>query len=216
MSVAVGEPARAAHSAGVEALVDFGHRFAALLLLLVLSPVMVAIAVLVLLTSGGPVFYRQVRIGQYGRRFRIVKFRTMHRGADARLAAVLAAEGHGEITPFFKVKDDPRITRVGRVLRRASLDELPQLVNVLVGDMRLVGPRPQSPAEVATYDTLVWRRLLVRPGVTGMWQVNGRSDLTAEQGLELDLAYVRDWSPGLDARLLFKTPFAVVGQRGAY
>lgn len=216
MSAVAGTAPRTAHSRGVEVLIDLGHRFGALLLLLVLSPVMLAIAFVVLMTSGAPVLYRQMRVGQYGRRFRIIKFRTMHRGADARLVAVLAAEGVGEIAPFFKVKDDPRITGVGRVLRRTSLDELPQLINVLIGDMRLVGPRPQSPAEVATYDTLVWRRLLVHPGVTGMWQVHGRSDLTADQGLELDLAYVRDWSPGLDAKLLIKTPLAVVGQRGAY
>lgn len=204
-----------AHSPAVERLIDAGHRFGAFLLLVVLSPVLVVIALLVLVTSGAPVFYRQVRVGQFGRRFRIVKFRTMHRGADARLAAVLAAQGDG-VTPFFKIKDDPRVTRVGRLLRRTSLDELPQLFNVLVGDMRLVGPRPQSPAEVATYDTLVWRRLLVRPGVTGMWQVNGRSDLTAAEGLAMDLAYVREWTPGLDAKVLLKTPLAVVAQRGAY
>ncbi len=199
-----------------ETAIDLGHRFAALLLLVVLSPLLVVLALLVLLTSGRPVFYRQVRIGQFGRRFRIVKFRTMHRGADARLAAVLAASGTDEIQPFFKIKDDPRVTRVGSLLRKASLDELPQLFNVLLGDMRLVGPRPQSPAEVSTYDDLVWRRLLVRPGVTGMWQVHGRSDLTADEGLALDLAYVRDWSPGLDAKLLLRTPRAVVAQRGAY
>lgn len=204
-----------AHSRTVEHLIDAGHRFAALLLLVVLSPVLLGVAAVVLLTSGAPVFYRQVRIGQFGRPFRILKFRTMHRGADARLGDVLAAQGAG-VAPFFKVKEDPRVTRVGRVLRRTSLDELPQLLNVLVGDMRLVGPRPQSPAEVSTYDDLVWRRLLVRPGVTGMWQVHGRSDLTADEGLELDLHYVRHWSPGLDARLLMKTPLAVVVQRGAY
>lgn len=215
MTAPVGEARGLAHSRQVELLIDAGHRFGALLLLLVLAPVLLAVAALVLLTSGAPVFYRQVRVGQFGRPFRIVKFRTMHRGADARLAAVLAAQGT-DITPFFKVRDDPRVTRVGRVLRRTSLDELPQLFNVLVGDMRLVGPRPQSPAEVSTYDDLVWRRLLVRPGVTGMWQVHGRSDLTADEGLELDLHYVQNWSPGLDARLLMKTPLAVVAQRGAY
>lgn len=209
------EPRGLAHSPAVEHLVDAGHRFGALLLLVLLSPLLLVIAVLVLVTSGAPVFYRQVRIGQFGRRFTILKFRTMHRGAEARLAAVLAAQGDG-LTPFFKVKDDPRVTRVGRLLRKTSLDELPQLVNVVAGQMRLVGPRPQSPAEVATYDTLVWRRLLVRPGITGMWQVHGRSDLTAAEGLELDLAYVRDWTPGLDARVLLQTPRAVVFQRGAY
>ena len=198
-----------------ELCLELGHRLTALVLLLVLAPVLLVLTLLVLSSSGAPVFYRQVRVGQYGRPFRIVKFRTMHRDAESRLAAVLAAQGD-EVAPFFKVKDDPRVTRVGRILRKTSLDELPQLVNVLVGDMRLVGPRPQSPAEVATYDTLVWRRLLVHPGVTGMWQVHGRSDLTAEEGLALDLAYVQTWSPGLDARLLLQTPKAVLVQRGAY
>lgn len=198
-----------------ELAVEAAHRLAALILLIVLAPVMLAVAAMVLLTSGAPVFYRQVRVGQYGRPFRIYKFRTMHRDAEARLAAVLAEQGCS-LTPFFKIKADPRVTRVGKVLRRTSLDELPQLLNVLTGDMRLVGPRPQSPAEVATYDDLVWRRLLVRPGVTGMWQVYGRSDLTADEGLALDIEYVQSWSPSLDARLLLRTPAAVIWQRGAY
>lgn len=199
-----------------EVAIDLGHRFAAFLLLLGLAPVLLAVAALVLVTSGRPILYRPVRVGQYGRRFRILKFRTMQHDADRRLAAVLADNGSHEIRPFFKIKKDPRLTRVGRMLRRTSLDELPQLFNVLWGDMRLVGPRPQSPAEVSTYDDLVWRRLLVRPGVTGMWQVHGRSDLTAAEGLALDLEYVRQWSPGLDAKLLLKTPKAVVLRRGAY
>lgn len=216
MSVLVAQVEDGAGSPVLEELTGLGHRFAALLLLVLIAPVLVVVALLVFASSRGPVLYRQVRIGQFGRRFVIYKFRTMHRHAEHRLADVLADEGVLRVTPFFKIKDDPRITPVGKLLRTTSLDELPQLVNVLLGDMRLVGPRPQSPAEVATYDARTWRRLLVKPGITGLWQVHGRSDLSAQEGLELDLDYVRNWSPRLDAAVLVQTPRAVVGQRGAY
>ena len=208
-------PGGLAHSRPVELAVDAGHRCAALLLLVVLSPVLLGVALLVLATSGAPVFYRQVRIGQFGRPFRIVKFRTMHRGADARLAAVLAAQGDG-VTPFFKVKDDPRVTRVGRVLRRTSLDELPQLFNVFGGSMSLVGPRPTLPSEVEGYSTETHRRMHVRPGRTGLWQVSGRSDLSWDESIRLDLRYVENWSLALDALILWKTVGAVLRGDGAY
>lgn len=197
-------------------LLDVANRVVAALLILLFLPILAGCYLLVRTSSRGPAVFRQVRVGRYGRVFTIYKFRTMRLGADAELAAVLAEAGHGEITPFFKIPADPRITRVGRVLRATSLDELPQLVNVLRGDMNLVGPRPQSPAEVATYDVLTWRRLLMRPGMTGLWQVSGRSNLSALEGLELDLHYVRSWTPGLDVRVLLRTPRAILGQRGAY
>lgn len=207
---------RPGQSWAAQALVACGNRAAALLLIVALAPVLLLVAGLVRVSSSGPVLYRQVRIGQFGRGFSIYKFRTMVHGADAHLVSVLEANGIDAVTPFFKIQRDPRITPVGGVLRRTSLDELPQLFNVLFGHMSLVGPRPQSAAEVATYDARVWRRLLVKPGVTGLWQVSGRSDLTAGEGLELDLAYVRDWSPALDVKVLLRTPRAVVAQRGAY
>jgi len=191
------------------------QRLAAGLLLVTAAPLMLLLAGAVRLTSRGPAVYRQVRIGQFGQSFTIFKFRTMRVGSDAMLAEVLAAHGQ-EIQPFFKVREDPRITRLGHLLRRTSLDELPQLWNVVRGDMNLIGPRPQSPAEVREYDARSWRRLLVKPGLTGLWQVSGRSQLSTEDALELDLAYVRDWSPALDAKVLLKTPRAVVAQRGAY
>ena len=135
---------------------------------------------------------------------------------DTGLAALLAERGVHRITPFVKIEHDPRITPVGRVLRKTSLDELPQLLNVLKGDMRLVGPRPQTLAEVDQYDDYAWRRLLVPPGITGLWQVSGRSSLSTDEGLALDLDYVRQWTPGLDARVLLRTPLAVIRQRGAH
>ena len=190
------------------------QRLAAGLLLLSAAPLMLLLVVAVRLTSRGPAVYRQVRIGQFGRAFTIYKFRTMRVGSDAMLAEVLAAHGQ-ELRPFFKVKHDPRITRLGRVLRSTSLDELPQLWNVVRGDMNLIGPRPQSRAEVREYDARGWRRLLVKPGMTGLWQVSGRSHLSTEDALELDLDSVRDWSLALDAKVLLKTPRAVVVRRGA-
>ena len=152
------------------------ERAAAALALLLLLPLLVLVAVVVRLDSSGPVLFKQVRVGRYGRRFHILKFRTMRVGADAELRQLLA-EQNGEMGAYVKLDSDPRITRVGAFLRKTSLDELPQLFNVVRGDMALVGPRPQTPAEIATYDVADWRRLLVRPGITGLWQVSGRSDL---------------------------------------
>ncbi len=189
-------------------------RVGALLLIAVLSPVLLATAVLVRSTSPGPVFYRQERIGRRGRTFSVWKFRSMRVGADAELAGLLAAAGT-QGTPLFKVPGDPRLTPVGRVLRTYSLDELPQLFNVLVGDMSLVGPRPQRRAEVVLYDDLARRRLLAKPGMTGHWQVSGRSDLSWEEAVRLDLYYVENWTFTFDLVLLWRTVFTVVRGRGA-
>ncbi|MFZ5869610.1 MAG: sugar transferase, partial [Actinomycetota bacterium] len=182
--------------------------------IVVLSPLLITIALLVRFTDPGPVIYRQRRIGLNGEPFDMLKFRSMVVDADKRLAELTATnEAAG---PLFKMRDDPRVTRVGRVLRRYSLDELPQLFNVLNRTMSLVGPRPPLPHEVATYEARVARRLLVRPGMTGLWQVSGRSDLSWEDSVRLDLFYVENWSITEDLLILAKTLRAVVSSRGAY
>lgn len=186
----------------------------ALLLLLVLSPLLVAVAWVIHRDDPGPVLFRQERVGLGGRTFRIWKFRTMCVDADARLAALLRAQGR-EGTPLFKVEDDPRITRPGRVLRRYSIDELPQLLNVLDGSMSLVGPRPQRPAEVALYTGHAAHRLGVRPGMTGLWQVSGRSNLPWQKAQELDVFYAHNWSPALDLTIIGRTVRAVLAADGA-
>ncbi|MGY5894601.1 sugar transferase [Blastococcus deserti] len=183
--------------------------------LLLLAPVLAAIALAVRLDSPGPVLFRQVRVGQGGREFTMLKFRTMVADAELRRAELLGQNQNADGL-LFKIADDPRITPVGRLLRRFSLDELPQLFNVLSGRMSLVGPRPPLPSEVALYDDSVRRRLLVKPGLTGLWQVSGRSDLTWEESVRLDLRYVENWSLLLDVMILWKTGFAVVRARGAY
>lgn len=198
------------------ALLTTAERFAAGLLLVLLLPVLIGVALAVKLTSRGPVVYRQTRVGQYGRTFVIFKFRTMRVGAEHELLALLAAEGQKELQPYMKVTHDPRITSIGKLLRKTSLDELPQLFNVVRGDMRLVGPRPQTPLEVSLYTGVMWRRLLVPPGITGLWQVSGRSALTPADGLALDDEYVKTCSPAMDVRLLFKTFAVVFTQRGAH
>lgn len=191
-----------------------GDRVVAGLLLLTAAPVMAVVALMIRMTSGGPVLYRQERVGQHGQVFTILKFRTMVVGADRHLAPLLKSRHLGD-EPLFKIPDDPRVTRVGRVLRRASLDELPQLVNVVRGEMSLVGPRPQRPAEVELYEPAHFRRLAVRPGLTGLWQVSGRSELDWPRAVELDLKYVDEWSLALDVLILVKTFPAVVRSRGA-
>ncbi|GLX98804.1 sugar transferase [Herbidospora sp. NBRC 101105] len=180
--------------------------------LLLVSPLFLLIAVAVRVTSPGPAFFRQTRVGKDGRTFTIVKFRTM--GVDAESRKVeLASDIDGVL---FKIKHDPRVTRVGAFLRRHSLDELPQLVNVVKGDMSLVGPRPPLPEEVARYGDDVRRRLLVRPGMTGLWQVSGRSDLSWEEAVRLDLRYMENWSLTLDLQIMWKTWSAVARGSGAY
>jgi exopolysaccharide biosynthesis polyprenyl glycosylphosphotransferase len=183
-------------------------------LILVLSPVLLVVALLVKFTSPGPVLYWQERIGVGGATFSMFKFRSMRQNADAQLAELLAAQGSSD-KPLFKVVDDPRITAVGRVLRKYSLDELPQLFNVLRGSMSLVGPRPQRADEVALYDDAAHRRLYVSPGMSGLWQVSGRSNLSWEESIQLDLYYVENWSLMQDIIILFKTFKAVVASRGA-
>ncbi|HEV7741032.1 MAG TPA: sugar transferase [Pseudolysinimonas sp.] len=184
-------------------------------LVLALLPVFVVTAVLVKATSRGPVFYGQERIGLSGEPFTMLKFRSMVTDADAHLAELLAAQGTGD-TPLFKVRDDPRVTSVGRVLRRYSVDELPQLLNVIRGDMSLVGPRPQRDGEVRLYDSKAGRRLVVKPGMSGLWQVSGRSNLSWEDSIRLDLYYVENWSITNDIIILLRTARAVVGADGAY
>jgi exopolysaccharide biosynthesis polyprenyl glycosylphosphotransferase len=182
--------------------------------LVVLAPVMAGIAMAIRLGDGGPAFFRQTRVGKDGRPFKVCKFRTMVPDAERQKSALLARnEGAGVL---FKMRDDPRITPVGGWLRKYSLDELPQLWNVLKGDMSLVGPRPALPAEAAEYDYYVRRRLAVKPGVTGLWQVNGRSDLPWEEAIRLDVRYVEQWSLALDLQILWKTWSAVVRGSGAY
>jgi exopolysaccharide biosynthesis polyprenyl glycosylphosphotransferase len=183
-------------------------------LLVFLIPVFVTTAVAVRLTSPGPVFFRQTRIGRGGRPFTMYKFRSMYPDSERLLPELRRRNDHGDGV-LFKIRDDPRITPIGRVLRRYSVDELPQLLNVLLGQMSLVGPRPPLPGEVARYARDVRRRLLVKPGITGLWQVSGRSDLDWEETVRLDLYYVENWSAALDAEILWKTFFAVVRGSGA-
>lgn len=183
-------------------------------LILVLSPVLVAVALLVKLTSPGPALYRQERVGKDGALFNILKFRSMDEGSDSQLQSLLQEQDKTG-TPLFKVDNDPRITRVGAFLRRYSLDELPQLFNVLGGSMSLVGPRPQRPAEVALYRGDAAHRLGVPPGMTGLWQVSGRSRLTWEESQQLDVDYAHNWSLGEDLHILARTARAVFEADGA-
>ncbi|MBD8079044.1 sugar transferase [Cellulosimicrobium arenosum] len=186
----------------------------AALLTFVLLPVLVGVALAVRLTSRGPVLFRQERVGRNGRVFPMYKFRSMRVGAD-REVDVLGERNDGSGL-LFKVREDPRVTRVGRVLRRYSLDELPQLFNVLRGHMSLVGPRPPLPSEVSRYESNVRRRLLVKPGLTGLWQVGGRSDLSWDESVRLDVYYVENWTVFGDFLILARTARAVVGGAGAY
>ncbi|WLP93036.1 sugar transferase [Gordonia sp. NB41Y] len=182
--------------------------------LLCISPVLIALAIAVKLDSRGPVFYRATRIGLNNQPFKMWKFRSMVQDADRlKLNLTHLDEGAGVL---FKMRDDPRVTKVGRFIRRYSLDELPQLFNVLGGSMSLVGPRPPLPDEVEKYDGRVARRMLVKPGITGLWQVSGRSDLSWEESVRLDLSYVENWSIMQDIVILWRTARAVVAKEGAY
>ena len=188
-------------------------RMGSFALVVVLSPFILIIGLIVRLTSKGSAFYVQERVGVDGKTFGMLKFRSMVDGAHA-MRAELAADRGNEM--LFKMADDPRVTKVGKVLRRFSLDEIPQLFNVLKGDMSLVGPRPPLPEEVARYESDAARRLVVRPGITGPWQVSGRSDLDWEETVRLDLYYVENWSLVGDLLLLAKTVRAVLSKKGAY
>ncbi|WP_338080082.1 sugar transferase [Antrihabitans stalactiti] len=182
--------------------------------LLAVLPVMIVAALAVKTTSRGPVFYKSERMGLDGKPFQMIKFRSMYVDADKHLNALMEMnEGAGLL---FKMRNDPRVTPVGRVLRRLSLDELPQFINVMRGDMSVVGPRPPLRREVEAYDGVVRRRLLVKPGVTGLWQVSGRSDLTWEESVRLDLSYVENWSMVQDLLIIKKTVSAVARSEGAY
>jgi exopolysaccharide biosynthesis polyprenyl glycosylphosphotransferase len=189
-------------------------KIVASLALLILAVPMLVIAVVIRTTSPGKALFRQTRVGRHGREFQVLKFRTMVADAE-RLKGVLLQENDSDGV-LFKMRNDPRITRVGGLLRRYSLDELPQLLNVVRGEMSLVGPRPPLPAEVAKYGTDVRRRLVVKPGMTGLWQVSGRSDLSWEESVRLDLRYVENWSLMLDLQVLWKTWSAVTRGEGAY
>jgi lipopolysaccharide/colanic/teichoic acid biosynthesis glycosyltransferase len=177
--------------------------------------VLLAIAVAVRTTSSGPAIFRQERVGKGGTTFTMYKFRSMREDAEEVLEAVAEQNKH-DGGPMFKATEDPRVTKVGSFIRRYSLDELPQLWNVVKGDMALVGPRPPLPREVSQYDDTAHRRLLVRPGLTGLWQVSGRSDLTWEESVRLDLYYIDNWSVVSDIAILGRTGSAVVNGKGAY
>ena len=190
-------------------------RTAALLALLLLGPLLFGLAAAVRLSSRGPALFVQERIGTDGQPFRIYKLRSMYVDAGRRLEGLREANEASDGL-LFKMRNDPRITPVGRWLRRFSLDELPQLINIAKGDMSIVGPRPPLPSEVQRYGQDVRRRLLVRPGLTGLWQISGRSDLPWDEAVRLDLHYVENWSLALDIMIIWKTASAVLGRRGAY
>ena len=213
--VTVAARPRATHTLGTVASASLQWAIAALGLLVSL-PIMVAIAIAVKVESDGPVFFIQRRVGLYGRQFPMFKFRTMHPDADALVHRVAQDEGAPDRGPMFKAKADPRVTKVGRVLRRTSLDELPQLMNVVLGHMLLVGPRPALDREVTNYRGYEDRRLHARPGLTGLWQVSGRSDLDWQRSVELDQTYVDGRTLTMDAAILIRTPRAVLSGRGAY
>jgi exopolysaccharide biosynthesis polyprenyl glycosylphosphotransferase len=182
--------------------------------LLLLIPVFLMVAVLIKLDDRGPVFFRQQRVGRYGEPFTIHKFRTMCVDAEAKVDALIAANGGAAL--LFKLEDDPRITPIGKFLRKYSLDELPQFWSVLRGGMSVVGPRPQVSREVAEYSDIHHRRLLIKPGITGLWQVNGRSELSMDESIRLDLRYVENWSIVGDITIILKTVRVVARPDGAY
>ena len=193
---------------------DLFDRCVAAAALILLFPLMILLGATIWLHDRGPALFTQTRVGKDGRVFRIYKFRTMVVDAEERRAELLPSNDHDGI--LFKLRRDPRVTAIGEHLRRWSVDELPQLLNVLLGDMSLVGPRPALPAEAAQYAEHVRRRLAVKPGLTGLWQVSGRSDLSWEESVRLDLRYVENWSFALDLQIMWKTISALVRRSGAY
>lgn len=184
------------------------------LILLCLSPLLLLIALLIELQDRGPVLFTQTRVGQWGREFKFYKFRSMRVNAEQQLGALLNRNQHTQGVTF-KIKDDPRITRLGKILRKYSLDELPQLYNVLIGDMSLVGPRPPVPREVALYSLEDRRRLAITPGITCLWQVQGRCEIDFSGQVRLDVEYIEHQSFWLDCKILLQTVPAVVSARGA-
>jgi len=184
--------------------------------LVIASPVMLITAIVIKVTDGGPVFFKQTRIGVNGKEFQILKFRSMKVGAEKEFEQLAAQAGYEVNAVQFKLKDDPRITKVGKFIRKTSIDELPQFINVLKGDMSVVGPRPHVHKEVQAYDDHAVRRLLVKPGITGPWQVGGRSELTWEESVALDLSYVENWTLLTDISLIFRTIVYVFRGSGAF
>lgn len=175
----------------------------------------IPVAIAIKVTDGGPIFYTQTRVGRRGKTFKMIKFRSMVVNADKMKAEL--AQKTGQTDRFiFKMKDDPRVTKVGKFIRKYSIDEFPQFLNVLRGDMSVVGPRPPLPEEVAQYNQLYATRMLVKPGITGSWQVSGRSNLSEEESEALDVTYVQNWSMLGDIVLLFRTVGAVLSHKGAY
>jgi exopolysaccharide biosynthesis polyprenyl glycosylphosphotransferase len=197
-----------------------------LLALALFSPLLLLAAVVIKLTSNGPVLFRQDRVGQHGKRFTFLKFRSMYANSDdsvhrdyvkALIKENAAAKpGNNGTSPVYKLTHDARITPIGRLLRRTSIDELPQLINVLKGDMSLVGPRPAVPYEVEHYSDWHRQRLVVKPGITGLWQVRGRSRVKFDEMVALDLEYAQSWSLALDMKILLLTPRVVIFGDGAY
>jgi lipopolysaccharide/colanic/teichoic acid biosynthesis glycosyltransferase len=200
---------------GLTYIKRFSDSFLAFLLLFVCSPLLCLIALAIKMNSPGPVFFHQERTGYLGRRFRMIKFRTMVNGADKLKNGVMHLNRHNSDSPDFKATNDPRITGVGRFLRKYSLDELPNLFNVLKGDMRLVGPRPTS-FNTDVYAPSDLARLVVPPGITGYWQVMGRGDVDFGDRVRLDAYYIQRQSPLFDLKILFKTIFVVLNHKGAY
>jgi exopolysaccharide biosynthesis polyprenyl glycosylphosphotransferase len=185
--------------------------------IIILSPLLLGIAIAVKLGDGGPVIFKQERVGLHGNTFKMLKFRSMRVDAEqvlAKLKMQQTADAGNSV--LFKMKDDPRVTKVGKTLRKYSLDELPQLFNVFKGEMSLVGPRPPLMREVKTYEKHVYRKFLVKPGITGLWQINGRSNLSWDDSVRLDLFYVENWTMMGDLQILFRTFRAVMNSSGAY
>lgn len=187
---------------------------AALLGLILLSPIFLVVSILIKLESEGEVIFSQTRIGLNGKEFKMYKFRSMVKNAEE-LKAKLAAQNEMS-GPMFKMKEDPRVTKVGKFIRKTSIDELPQLINVLKGDMSLVGPRPSLPKEVEKFEPWMLQRLEVKPGLTCYWQVSGRNNIDFEDWMKLDLQYVEDRNFLLDLKLIFKTFFVLFGDKNAY
>jgi exopolysaccharide biosynthesis polyprenyl glycosylphosphotransferase len=209
--IQIREPEFRGHRRLIKAVLD---RVGAGILLLLCAPILLAITAVIRCTSPGPALYRQRRVGKRGQQFNMLKFRSMVLDAEQQLDSLIERNECNGV--LFKMRRDPRVTPVGRILRRYSLDELPQLVNVLRGEMSFVGPRPALQREVARYGPDMHRRLLVKPGMTGLWQVSGRSNLSWSESVELDIRYVENWSLGLDLAILLRTARAVLRSRGAY
>jgi exopolysaccharide biosynthesis polyprenyl glycosylphosphotransferase len=185
-----------------------------LIALVIASPVMLATAIAIKLTDRGPIFFKQTRIGLNGKEFQILKFRSMKVGAEKEFDELASKAGYEVNAVQFKLKDDPRVTSIGKLIRKTSVDELPQFINVLKGDMSVVGPRPHVHKEVEAYDDYAVRRLLVKPGITGPWQVGGRSELTWDESVAIDLEYVENWSLLEDMLLVGKTMVYLFKPRG--